>query len=485
MSDIRIMIVEDEWVIADDIQRSLRTLGYNISSVAASGEDAIKKAGKDKPGLVLMDIVLQGEMDGVEAASQIRNLFDIPVIYLTAITDMKVLERAKVTGPFGYMIKPFEDRELQGNIEMALFKHKMEKELRQAKEEAGKAIELKDKFVSLAAHDLRSPLATILGFLKYILKDKEQPLHEKHREIIERVIDQGEGLNDLIHELLDVSKLKTGIIKPHPVFIDGNIVATNAVTNLKHPAKVKDITLTCDIPKGTRLYTDPILFQQVVQNLLSNAVKFCRKKDSITLFVPSGESTTIAVRDTGVGIMPDRRLDLFKYEECTSTPGTSGERGTGLGLPLCRDIMEAHGGKLDYESAPGEGSVFYARLPMVPPVVLVVDDDSSIRLKLRRLLEKVGSQILEAENGKEALTLLSETPPHLIVADINMPVMDGFDLLENIRYDLSLRHIPIIILTADDQETTREKVFSLGANDFVNKPVMSADFIPRVRRYIG
>lgn len=128
MTKKRIMVVEDEWVIADDIQKSLHNLGYEVSSVVPSGEDAVRKAGEDMPDLVLMDIVLQGKMDGVDAAKQIHSNFNIPIIYLTAYADHKVLERAKITGPFGYMIKPFEERELHTTIEMALYKHKAEEE---------------------------------------------------------------------------------------------------------------------------------------------------------------------------------------------------------------------------------------------------------------------------------------------------------------------------------------------------------------------
>jgi PAS domain S-box-containing protein len=123
------MIVEDERIIAEDIQRSLKNLGYKISSIASSGNKAIEDAEKYHPDIVLMDIVLKGDMDGIEAAGQIRLRFNIPVIYLTAYSDEKMLERAKITEPFGYIIKPFNERELHINIEIALYKYKMEKKL--------------------------------------------------------------------------------------------------------------------------------------------------------------------------------------------------------------------------------------------------------------------------------------------------------------------------------------------------------------------
>jgi CheY-like chemotaxis protein len=122
------MIVEDEWTVAEDIKISLQNLGYAISSVTSSGKEAIQKAEEDRPDLVLMDIVLQGEMDGIEAANQIRSRFNIPIVYLTAYADEKILERARITEPFGYIVKPFVNEDLKIAIEIALYKHKAERE---------------------------------------------------------------------------------------------------------------------------------------------------------------------------------------------------------------------------------------------------------------------------------------------------------------------------------------------------------------------
>ena len=130
----KVMIVEDERIVAEDIRRSLQNLGYGISSIVSSGEKAIDEAKEKSPDLVLMDIVLKGKMDGIEAASQIRSCFNIPVVYLTAYSDDIILERAKITEPFGYIIKLFNERELQTNIEIALYKHKIEKELKESRE---------------------------------------------------------------------------------------------------------------------------------------------------------------------------------------------------------------------------------------------------------------------------------------------------------------------------------------------------------------
>lgn len=132
MDKTKIMIVEDEGIVAADIARQLRDLGYDVVATAYSGEEAIEKVREARPDLVLMDIVLQGKMDGVEVAGQILASFDIPVVYLTAYADDKILARAKITGPFGYIVKPFETKDLHAAVEMALYKHGMENALRES-----------------------------------------------------------------------------------------------------------------------------------------------------------------------------------------------------------------------------------------------------------------------------------------------------------------------------------------------------------------
>src|SRR4029453_13885982 len=134
MDRVRMLVVEDERIVSMDLQRRLKAMGYEIAGAAVSGEEAIEKAEALRPDMVLMDIMLDGELDGIQAAEIIREKFKLPVIYLTAYADTATLERAKITEPFGYILKPFEERELHGHIEIALYKNRMEKRLRDSEE---------------------------------------------------------------------------------------------------------------------------------------------------------------------------------------------------------------------------------------------------------------------------------------------------------------------------------------------------------------
>ena len=139
MPDASILIVEDETIVAEDLAKKLRRLTYTVAGVTGSGEEALTLARDLRPSLVLMDIRLAGDMDGIEAAERIRREFDLPVVYLTASSDRATIQRAKITEPFGFILKPFEDRELESHIEMALYKHQAERKLRESMAELKKA----------------------------------------------------------------------------------------------------------------------------------------------------------------------------------------------------------------------------------------------------------------------------------------------------------------------------------------------------------
>ncbi len=152
----KVLIVEDERIISEDIKKRLQKLGYSVPSIARSGEEAVHKARVLNPDLVLMDIVLEGEMDGIEAAAHIKSLCEIPIVYLTAYADQKTLERAKITEPYGYILKPFDDRDLHITIDIGLHKHRMERQLRETEERLRKTLE--DTIRALAsAVELRDP----------------------------------------------------------------------------------------------------------------------------------------------------------------------------------------------------------------------------------------------------------------------------------------------------------------------------------------
>ena len=383
---------------------------------------------------------------------------------------------------------------MMGTFQDITKRKEVEKALRDAKEDAENATKLKDNFVSLVSHDLRSPLGGISSMLTLLKNKKSYNLdEEKESQIVRRAIDSAQGLLNLIDKLLDLSRLKTGKITVKKHFFSAYQSAELRLGNLSYNAEEKKITLRNEIPRTMRIFADESLFGEVLHNLVTNAIKFTNQGGVITVYAPDDRPTTIAVRDTGVGISPEALASIFSGESHSTTKGTAGEKGTGLGLQYCREIMAAHGGSLTAESEPDKGSVFHAKLPDVKAVVLLVDDTQAQREIMKDMLANYeGTDIMEAENGLEALEIMRKSLPHLVVTDLSMPVMDGFRLIDEIRRNPLFRELPVIAVTSmsssggDDKEMdVRKRVFELGANDFVTKPFTRREFTPRVYRFLG
>jgi PAS domain S-box-containing protein len=196
----QILVVEDEIIIAEDIQKKLKKMGYSVPAVVSSGEDAIKEVTENNPDLVLMDIIIHGEIDGIETVEKIHSFSDVPVIYLTAYADQTTLERAKITEPFGYLLKPFKERELLITIEMAIYKHKMEKKLK----ESEKKLRESERWLSAAiksigdgviATDLKGIIKIMNPFAEALTGWKQEEASGKHLSIVFNVASSEKNKN--------------------------------------------------------------------------------------------------------------------------------------------------------------------------------------------------------------------------------------------------------------------------------------------------
>ena len=232
-----------------------------------------------------------------------------------------------------------------------------------AREKAESATALKDKFVSLVAHDMRSPFSSILVFAQTLEESQDPPLPPHQRELAAGILTRGRQVVLMVDELLTLNRLQTGKITPEVMPFSPRMMV-DEVFLLKHLADEKGIRLENRVADGLVWHGDQRLLYQVIQNLVTNAIKFCRPGDTVTVFSPDDQ--TLSVRDTGVGIEPAFLPNLFNPEVKTTAPGTAGEPGTGMGLPLCHEIIAVHKGRLWVEPNPGGGSVFSFTLPPTP-----------------------------------------------------------------------------------------------------------------------
>ncbi len=234
--------------------------------------------------------------------------------------------------------------------------------LNEARAQADIAESTKNRFVALVAHDLKSPFVSILSMLQRILK-KETFEHEIHRTFIENIIKNGKRMLKMIDNLLDMDRLETGNIKPEYSYFDVSELVDEVFENFSHLAEQKKLHFNNRVPQSTELYADKYLYFVVLNNLVSNAVKFSFADGDIEIaYDRSHDQERLVVRDHGKGIPEDYRDNIFRPDVKTTSTGTCGETGSGLGLLFCQQIMKAHGGCIGLECAEGGGTVFYVEL---------------------------------------------------------------------------------------------------------------------------
>jgi len=366
-------------------------------------------------------------------------------------------------------------RDVSGNIAR-------ERELILRKEEAESSNRFKDELISIVSHDLKNPIIAALGLVRLLIQDNSNPLSKFQSDILNRVMVSGERAMEMIEKLLLMSPSRLGRWTLNKRYINVYALVDLVFDDLSEVAKAKGIVFDNRLSRNLRFHADYDLFYEVVVNLVSNAIKFSQKGGQIVIDAPAEGKNSIEIKDFGIGIEPERIPNLFRKDVITVTHGTAGEKGYGMGLPFCHEVIAKHGGSIHVQSAPGEGSVFTITLPASKPVVMLVDDDEDFRLMMKELLSGMDVETVEASTGAQALNIIDIKSPCLLITDLFMEPMNGFELMKEIKR----RSCPVakIAITSDIQMDTRQKAFASGAQDFVTKPIQAYDFIPRVKRLL-
>ena len=398
MNPIKILVVEDEVIVAEDIGFRLKKLGYIVTATVASGEEAIEKVAENRPDLVLMDIVLKGDMDGVTAAEKIRNRVDIPTVFLTAYADDQTLQRAKLTNPFGYIIKPFQQNDLRVAIEIALHRHEIETKMQEtlkASEAAKESVEEKshrqNQYISMAAHELRNPLNAILISAELLELDRTRSNDESQVRTLRLMHSATQKMNGLIDDMLFMGRAEAGKLKCNPLPINLVEFCQDLLDQLQLGNETKH-KLTLIASNVTSAILDQQLLHGIITNLIVNAIKYspnggqisleleCRKpgegdKEAIFCLSPqclfpnskltniNSPSLIIQIRDEGMGI-PETELGKI-FEMFYRCKNTGKIKGNGLGLTIVKKAVELQGGAIGCESKIGIGTTFTVLLPYV------------------------------------------------------------------------------------------------------------------------
>ena len=385
------------------------------------------------------------------------------------------------------------------------------------KEAAQLASETKSNFLSTVSHELRTPLTSVLGFTKIIRKrfsERIKPALPTEDKKLNRTVDQieknldvvvleGERLTKLINDVLDLAKIEAGRTDWHLEPIDLNRLVHQAYISTSSLFEGKGLQYQEKLdPTLPTVTGDHDKLVQVMINLLSNAVKFTDKGSVTVSTKREGDQLIVGVQDTGIGIAPEDLATVFEKFRQVGDTLTDKPQGTGLGLPICQEIINYLGGEIWVESTLGKGSLFAFSLPLkekksvqnaqvkmeqlvqelkqkmslssvIMPQktetnILVVDDDPSIRELLRQELGETGYQVRLAENGKQALQKVRAQRPDMIILDVMMPELNGFDLAAILKNDPKTLNIPILILSiVEDQE----RGYRIGVDRYLQKPI--------------
>lgn len=471
---------------------------------------------------VVKPILRLSEASRAIAAGNLNQTVDVIVI-----KELSVLAEA-FNGMAGQLRQSFTFLE-QTNEELEKRVEKRTTELKIAKEAADAANQAKSEFLTNMSHELRTPLNGILGYAQILKED--QSTTPKQQDGLGIIYQCGSHLLMLINDILDISKIEARKLELYPTdlqllpFLQG----VKEICCLK--AEQKEINFTYQIlnPLPLAVNADEKRLRQVLINLLGNAIKFTHEGSVIfkvgvvtdlPKLPPTANSEPIAnekqpiiykirfqIEDSGVGMTPEQLEKIFLPFEQVGDNALKVE-GTGLGLAISHKIIEIMGGEIKVESTYGKGSTFWFDLDLPEATtktelasfkcrqtvvgysgkkqkILIVDDRWQNRSVIINMLEPIGFEMIEAENGQAALEKVEEAQPNLVITDLTMPVMNGFEMTQRLRSSEAFKNLIIIASSASVFSFTRQQSWDAGCNDFIPKPVQSEELLQQLKKYLN
>jgi CheY-like chemotaxis protein/anti-sigma regulatory factor (Ser/Thr protein kinase) len=355
------------------------------------------------------------------------------------------------------------------------------------------------------SHELRTPLNSVLGFAQILQMELQSP---SELEMISYIVKSGGYLLELINEVLDISRVESGNIAVSLDLVSIDEIVAECLDLVASDALNAGVSLVNRCDTGRSVRADPQHLKQVVVNLLSNAVKYNHVGGSVTVTCEEeAGSVRLGVHDTGPGIEPHLHDRLFAPFDRLDADAR-GIEGTGLGLALSKGLTEAIGGSLHVESTPGDGSTFWLELPVatvtanfaetevdltsssdvdtsVSATVLYIEDNiGNVRLMERLLMHRPSITLITTLRGSEGLALALAHQPDLILLDVHMPDLSGYEVLSSLRSDERTKSIPVVMLSADASHEQVQRFRDAGARDYLTKPLDLQNFLDQLDGYL-
>jgi PAS domain S-box-containing protein len=364
----------------------------------------------------------------------------------------------------------------------------------------------KSEFVSTVAHELRTPMTSIQGYAELLLTGTMGALNLDQRHLLAIILSNTRRMSELIADLLDISRIEAGRVELDPVPLNLAQLVYEVQDSIAETVRERGLALKLNlIPGIPPVLADHNRVVQVLVNLLSNAYRYTPAGGTITLTVrPAPGAVQIDVSDTGIGIEKQDQERIFERFYRVNHPQVAQEPGTGLGLPIVRSLVELHGGKVWVQSEPGQGSTFSFTLPAANTdaaawkaslshqsasegkmaKILIAEDEKDIRELIVFSLNFAGFEVVAAVDGQEALEKALEAKPDLIMMDVRMPRMTGYEACAKMKQMDELKHIPVVILSAKGQESEIQTGLNVGAYEYILKPFAPDELIQRVKKIV-